>query len=417
MRIHLLYLLLLTGLIFPFMNQAQEHHCAMVPYDSLIRSLDPSYASRREKMEKEIQTWISENREKIDQSKDLIRIPVVVHILYNTDEQNVPDQQVYNQIWSLNRDFRRQNPDTLNTPEAFRPFAADCKIEFCLAVRTPENQSTNGIVRKATDKTEFQLDNSMKSDFKGGSSPWNPDEYLNIWVCKLAGNYLGFSQYPGGTDSTDGVVIDYQVFGWCANLHPHYNFGRTATHECGHYLDLIHIWGDDFGSCQGSDYVDDTPNARDANYYCPEHPRTTSCNPDGEMFMNYMDYVYDACFNLYTQGQRDRMLAAINLYRSGLMTSAGCSPVIGVEEHGNSLNMVAVSPNPAHHQLILENIPPDITELQILIRDIHGRIIRNEIAGVSSSGLNLDIEGITPGFYLLQVKTSTRSGVFKIIIY
>lgn len=412
-----LYFLFLIGLLIPDHTRAQDHHCAMVPYDSIIQSLDPSYTARRLKMEQEIQNWIAVNRKNIDQSKEIIRVPVVVHILYNTEEQNVPDQQVYNQIWSLNQDFRRKNADTIQTPEAFIPFAADCKIEFCLAVRTPDNQTTNGIVRVQTDKPEFPLDNSMKSSFKGGSSPWDPDSYLNIWVCKLAGNYLGFSQYPGGTDSTDGVVIDYQVFGWCANLHPHYNFGRTATHECGHYFDLIHIWGDDFGSCQGSDYVDDTPNARDANYYCPEHPRTTSCNPDGEMFMNYMDYVYDACFNLYTQGQRDRMLAAINLYRSGLLTSEGCSPVIGMEESNPDVLFASLSPNPAHDQVTLSNIPEGITSLNIQLTDGQGRVHRNTLASVDTGQLTLNISDMPPGFYLMHLRTSSASGVFKLIIY
>ena len=41
------------------------------------------------------------------------------------------------------------------------------------------------------------------------------------------------------------------------------------------------------------------------------------------MFMNYMDYTDDACMNMFTQDQKTRMIAAINTYRSGLLTSNG----------------------------------------------------------------------------------------------
>ena len=76
---------------------------------------------------------------------------------------------------------------------------------------------------------------------------------------------------------------------------------------------MFHIWGDDNGSCRGTDYVDDTPNQADAtagNGICPPFP-TISCGnaPHGDMYMNYMDYSGDHCMNLFTNGQKARMRA------------------------------------------------------------------------------------------------------------
>lgn len=40
--------------------------------------------------------------------------------------------------------------------------------------------------------------------------------------------------------------------------------------------------------------------------------------------MNYMDYTNDGCMNLFTLGQKARMIAAINQYRSNLLSNS-CS--------------------------------------------------------------------------------------------
>jgi len=86
---------------------------------------------------------------------------------------------------------------------------------------------------------------------------------------------------------------------------------------------LDHVWG--FGGCSAAndDQVADTPNQFEENYDCPNFPLTDNCTPGGNgvMFMNYMDYVNDDCMNMFTQGQGDRMVAAINTYRPGLLNS------------------------------------------------------------------------------------------------
>jgi hypothetical protein len=132
-------------------------------------------------------------------------------------------------------------------------------------------------------------------------------------VSELSDGLIGYAQFPedfAKKPSTDGVVIKTTAFGRVGNIAAPYNAGRTATHEVGHWLNLRHIWGDDGGACNGTDYCDDTPNQGNRHIGCPGFP-TVSCSngPNGDMFMNYMDYTDDRCMNLFTNDQRIRMRA------------------------------------------------------------------------------------------------------------
>ncbi|SKB29642.1 Por secretion system C-terminal sorting domain-containing protein [Parapedobacter luteus] len=143
-----------------------------------------------------------------------------------------------------------------------------------------------------------------------GSAAWPTDRYLNIWVCNLAGDLLGYAQFPHyyATDpNTDGVVVTTTAFGRTGNVLAPFHLGRTATHEVGHWLNLRHIWGDYVGCGGVGDEVADTPDQNDARTGCPSFPQI-SCGTN-DMFMNYMDYTNDGCMNIFTLGQRNRMRA------------------------------------------------------------------------------------------------------------
>jgi len=58
----------------------------------------------------------------------------------------------------------------------------------------------------------------------------------------LGGGLLGYTQMPGGPAADDGAVILYKAFGRVGTLLTTYNKGRTATHEIGHWLGLVHTW-------------------------------------------------------------------------------------------------------------------------------------------------------------------------------
>lgn len=259
----------------------------------------------------------------------LVTIPVVVHVVWNTTTENISDAQIQSQIAVLNADFRKLNSDVANVPGAFSALAGDANIEFCLATIDPNGNPTTGITRTQTTVTAFGTNDQVKSSATGGVNAWSRDQYLNMWVCDISGGILGYAQFPGGAASTDGVVIDYQYFGTTGTATAPFNKGRTATHEVGHWLNLFHIWGDDGTGCTGSDQVADTPNAGGPNYGCPAFPTVTCSNgPNGDMFMNYMDYTDDACMFMFSNGQITRMQAlfASGGFRAPLLNSNGCGP-------------------------------------------------------------------------------------------
>ena len=238
----------------------------------------------------------------------LIIIPVVVHVLYHYSFENISDKQVLAQLETLNTSFRKRNADTANIPLYFKGKAADCKIEFQLAISDPAKRATTGIIHKYTPITEWRDDDKVKHSSEMGDDAWEAGSYLNIWVCNLKG-LAGYASVPGCDPAVDGIVIDYADFG--PNQSSGYELGRTAVHETGHWLGLKHIWGDDY--C-GDDFVADTPPQSTFTQGCPTngHASCNNASLGGDMYMNYMDYSNDACVTMFTEGQKERMRALVD---------------------------------------------------------------------------------------------------------
>jgi hypothetical protein len=244
-------------------------------------------------------------------ARQLITVPVVVHVVSKKAEEDISDSQIKSQIAVLNKDFRATNTDATDTPSVWSGPVADANIQFALATKDPKGKATAGITRTATTRTSFGADDSVKTKASGGAPAWPAGRYLNLWVCNLGGGLLGYAQFPGGPAKTDGVVILHSAFGTSGTAAAPFNLGRTATHEIGHWLNLRHIWGDE-NDCSGTDHVSDTPNAQLPNYGSPAFPHISCDNgPNGDMFMNYMDYVDDAAMVMFTPGQITRMNAAL----------------------------------------------------------------------------------------------------------
>ncbi|EMR01559.1 zinc metalloprotease [Cesiribacter andamanensis] len=235
-------------------------------------------------------------------TNSIINIPVIVHVIYSTSQQNISDAQIQSQINVLNADFSAQNSEIGAglVPTEFASRVANSEISFSLAQ----------VTRTYSSRTEWGTRDDMKYTSKGGHDVIQPSKYLNIWVCNIGGGILGYAQFPGGNAATDGVVVGPQYFGDTGWVVAPFNKGRTTTHEIGHWLNLRHIWGD--GRCNQDDFVSDTPTADRANYGCPKYP-TVHCRTN-DMTMNYMDYTDDACMYMFSNGQKTRMRA---LFASG----------------------------------------------------------------------------------------------------
>ena len=276
---------------------------------------DPEYQNNRLQIERHLARFLLFDL--AGTRAGITEIPVVVHIVFTTPAK-VTDAQVKSQIAVLNRDYRAKNTDVKNVPAVWTKLVGDARIQFALATKDPKGAATTGITRTTTKTPSFGTDDKVKSAKSGGADPWPTDKYLNIWVCPLGNGLLGYAQFPGGPAATDGVVIAHTAFGTSGTAAKPFNLGRTTTHEVGHWLNLIHIWGDRL-DCTGTDDVSDTPIAQRPNYGKPKFPHI-SCNngPNGDMFVNYMDYVDDDTMVMFTTGQTARMQAALDGPRASI---------------------------------------------------------------------------------------------------
>ena len=255
---------------------------------------NPELATKMAAVEEHTQKAISNGWTKRIAADGKLEIPIVFHVLYNTSSENIPLSQLQDQVDALNEDFNLQNPGRNSIPSEFTGVEANIDIRFVL----------EDVIRVQTKKRQWRPDDSMKFSSSDGSDVVNPQEFLNIWVVSnmpyRGGNILGYAQFPGGSWATDGVVLDHRFTGTTQ-----YSTGRTATHEVGHWLNLRHIWGD--GGCGATDYVADTPDSDAPSRGCPTYP-TVNCGTN-DMTMNFMDYSDDPCLNMFTEGQKSRMLS------------------------------------------------------------------------------------------------------------
>ncbi|MCC7246489.1 MAG: zinc metalloprotease, partial [Saprospiraceae bacterium] len=289
------YLIAIFLLVFMMINTNAQRTCGTMQVHEELLKQDPTYRDRLEAQERHIQQHGAADRG----VSSIITIPVVFHIVHNGDavgtNENLSDALIAAQLDQLNQDFALANSDFSSTPAVFQGLASNTMIQFCMAERTPDCQSSNGIHRYNGGQADWATAD-INSILKPATI-WNRDLCLNIWTVNFdpSSTLLGYAQVPGGPANTDGVVVKYTSVGSLAMPNPvssNYNQGRTMTHEVGHWLSMYHIWGDDGTACTGSDLCADTPNQADENYGCPTFP-TVSCSngPNGDMFVNYMDYV------------------------------------------------------------------------------------------------------------------------------
>lgn len=362
-------------------------------------------------------------------NEEIITIPVVVHIIHanesgiigGSSNGNISDEQILSQIKVLNNDFRRL-PNTLGFNN--NPVGADMELNFVLAQTTPNGLPTNGIIREYSPKRSYDVfsDNDLLSSL----SYWNSERYLNIWVTTLTNNYIGYAEFPTGDfngldfdetkASTDGIIIDHTVFGSKTGtaLFGSYSGGRTTTHEVGHWFGLIHTWGDAF--C-GTDYCEDTPKVSGPNN--AKRCNASQSNCDGvlrtPMIENFLDYTPDSCMNIFTQDQKRRVRAILEISkrRNRLVKAARLNFQPVAEPTLSIIN------NPGTNTSVQISVKmPDFQNFTLNLYTLSGKLMTNKNY-VDFPGALISVNELTEtkGVFFVQLQTATTSQTKKIIIF
>lgn len=401
----LFFLLILFG-SFAQMMQAQSdfRKCGADDHRDYLQEKYPA-------MERQIRTPTAEIIDPQEVGKrELITIPVVVHIIYNEAIENVSDAVIFSQIDALNEDFGMNNVEIDAIPSNFQNDIANVEFEFCLAQRDPQGNETNGIVRKSTNQNQFSDQTSnIFYDNEGGSTAWDDTQYMNIWVCNLGSFLAGFATFPNDAPSgEDGIVINYTNFGRMG-LDPPYHLGRTTTHEVGHFFGIEHPWGGGIASCNSDDGINDTPNTNKT--YLSECPNgaETSCGST-DMHMNFMYYTDDACMAMFSKGQKAVMVNQLDNFRSGLKNSNGCSPVSVIDQELQ--HSITVFPNPVSNFINLQLTVDKYVPLTMRILNYQGQELfignyRNQIA----------VTNFASGIYLVVIHFKQGTVTKKVVIH
>ena len=436
------YLLSLVFLVIYFNSNltAQDRKCAANEVMERQISQNPGFAMRMLAIEKHTQEFVAYKRsiksnkgkppgtpgggngggggggEEPPSTFNPVTIPVVVHVVYNNSQQNISNARITEQIDILNEDFSAANDDIDNyIPSQYTSVVSQgTEISFCL-VQTKRVQ---------TSVSSFSTNDAMKFSSSGGSDAVDPAKYLNIWVCNMGGGILGYAQFPGGNPETDGVVVLYSAFG---NTSGNYGLGRTATHEVGHYFNLRHIWGD--RRC-GSDLVDDTPLHDAANYGCPSNGATSNCKgPIVEMWMNYMDYTYDRCMYMFSEGQSLRMQATLSAGgpREGMVQTNACQTI-----RSSSPSNYLMESNNSNFKLNGFQVYPTITAGTVNIRFYSAKNNVAEFALYNNAGIlvakkrfaanegqnikSFELDNVSNGLYIARLNDNGITQTQKLVI-
>ncbi len=297
------HLLLCLLVILPFIAFSQNIPCGTDDY-YLLRSSEPSSI-------KELKL----------NSRSATILPIVVHIVWFDEKDNLSDEVIAKQIERLNIDFNHTTKGRADIPSEFAAAIGDPQIRFCLAARDPSGNPHSGITRTRTTIDHIGSVKDVLNRFQihyarsGGHDAWPTDKYINIWVGRME-NIFGRSTIGGMVPvmEEDGIVIDPIYF----TISPGAKIlGRTLVHEMGHYLGLKHTWGQIIGDCDEDDGLQDTPPQQGPYFDCPQHPQF-SCGQKS-MFMNFMDFVDDECSKFFTRDQVYLMWTTLQTSRNSLL--------------------------------------------------------------------------------------------------
>ncbi len=335
----------------------------------------------------------------------IAELPIVFHIIHNGEPigqgSNMAESRIMEQFNSLNEDFAFLNSDRGNIPSQFSSVAVDTEIQFCLAQVDENGQATSGIIRHempSIGSISF-IENTIKPQ-----TQWDPDKYINIWIVRMPNqDILGYAFLPTAPflgSAVDGIVISHLKIGNQNST----TLGRTLVHEMGHYLGILHLWGNNEGDCDEDDQISDTPAVLAPYYGCPAFPQFTCGSSD--MFMNYMGYVNDNCMYMFTEGQKNIMHGIINNQRASLMANADalCNNAVSTTDLKLPEDAIDIHPNPCTDQLHI-GLSADYQFTSYDVYDLSGvLLIQND--KLSQQSIIIPTESLQNGAYVVRILTN-----------
>ena len=229
-------------------------------------------------------------------TNDTYVIPIVWHVIYKSDIDQtglLSPEDIADQIDALNEDFA-----------GFFGAGVDTKIQFVLE---NTNYYQNDTAYDDTTSAAYDLKDQNKVD---------GTRFLNVFSNDAQGN-LGYAWFPawGVGTSDDFITMNAAYVGGRSNGAGVFDEGRTLVHEIGHYLGLIHTFGDD-ATCDGNTYssgdlIVDTPEQKFSDY----SQASSDCGVTSAL-NNFMNYSYDDLMHTFTEEQTNRMICSLQNYRS-----------------------------------------------------------------------------------------------------
>jgi len=410
-----LFLLVSLFLTFHFVD-------AQIPcsYETTIERMikdNPNIESELADNENFTKQFIAQLREG-DQSRGQVdfRIPVVLHVFHIGEDGKIDMEQAQSGLKVLNDDINGRNEGWDSIDPAFDSIKSSLNIEFCFATIDPEGNPTTG-VNYYEDEAAFY---NQGDEYQYA---WDNFKYFNIYMPKYVfgepSNFTAYAFLPSLTNTQanrDGVF--YSSIRWGYGEHSELTDGQdwasVATHEVGHWLNLQHTFRD--GCDAQNDFVDDTPPTLGGTIElsgCNNNDFSCGVATNGS---NFMDYNHD-CKKMFTQGQVDRMLAAlhlpsrIKLWSPENLAETGCAPTpTNTNDLSNNFE-VKVYPNPSNEQLHFEvNESP----AQLTIFDVNGKSVLVEKIATKRKTVNATL--LKTGIYFYQIKTDSEVSSGKILI-
>ncbi len=292
--------------------------------------------------------------------QNTINIPIVFHVIHNSADTNhefetgVLSGKIYEQVDIINKAFNGRFQGD-KTTKMSPTISVEQEHEFRFYIAGCESGGRMGIVRTNSQFTACQIPDITNPSF-GGSTPWSIDSFINVYVgdfeaCGLSGLS---TQCDSLSEESSIIVIDYRFLG--RNNMEGLDRGFTLVHELGHYLGLLHPWGNDFDGCISDDGIEDTPNQSRPYYGCPSFPQRSCGSTD--YYFTFMDYVDDNCMELFTPGQINKMIATLESKYPFLLTNkVNCD--IDYARY-NFCDLVGLYPNPVFNGFLYINISENL---------------------------------------------------------